>query len=505
MALVRQISAVTAARYGVNILEEVPPAQVRGVGSNRVAVVGEFPWGPVEQATQISGAGLFDTFSPLEFGVENLFPALRAFLNKDFPSVVQVVRVDPTGSATADFTFAGTGPADSVDVTARHSGVAGNQIQIAWVANVTTPANFDAVVTIGTRYRVRYENVAVPGTPITVNDPGDPFVTFTRVGSANVVPTAVAEPGTALTGGLDGTAIIGDYSDAINVLADLNVDWSVGFVAEPPATLIDTINTALETFNTANNRGFLVLCTPAGQSVADAQTAAQGLPATRLMYPYPLVKTINGFDPNRGEITVMPNSFAAVAIASVPPEISPGGVSGAPFMRGITSLEDGASISDAEYEALNDAGVAPIFISRRVANAIGGGGAIIRGAFTTSTATVDQARVFVRRMTDFIAQSIAETLVLYAERPLDIDLANRVLGPITGPELGAVRQFLTDLEDTNRIVFFELEEFSGNTQSDIDAGRWIIILRIKFFSMQEEIILRLQAGTTVVISEEAAA
>lgn len=501
MALVRQISAITAARYGVNILEVTPVGTVQGVGTNIVAAVGLFPWGPETDVTQVSGGSLFETFAPLEFGVEDTYPALKAFLNKRFPSVVKISRVPVTGAVAADFTFPGAGAVDSVVVAAKYKGAVGGQISVAWSANATTPANADATVTItkpdgSTSYTAFYENVAVPGTPITVTDPGDPFVTFSiAAGSPAVVPT-LPTSATALTGGADGTAVIGDFSTAINAFANASEDWSVAFVAEPPDSLIDDINAAIKTFTDANDRGFWVACTAANLTQVAAVTDVANYRSDRIMYPWPQVQTINGFDPNRALTTVQANSFAAVAIASVLPEASPGGAAGAEFMSGIKALEPGQRASDSELEVLGDAGITPIFISRAL-------GPVIYDAKTTFIGNTDLREVFRRRMTDFLLDSIAETLAADVGKPLDIDIVNKRGGPITSPRIGALESFLDGLVGDSRIREFSLDPFNGNTQTNIDAGQWILDVEVKLFSVQKQIILRGLIGPTVTINEVA--
>lgn len=500
MALIRQISAITAARFGVNILEVTPAGAVQGVGTNIVGVVALLPWGPETTITAVSGASLFDTFAPLEFQVEDTYPALKAFLNKRFPAQVKISRVPATGAAASTFTFQGAGAVDSVDVTAKYNGVVGDLISVEWTDNADTPGEADATVRITPTgateptYTAFYESVAVPGAPITVNDPGDPFVTFTvATGAPAVVPTLPTAE-TNLAGGSDGTEVVGDFATSITAFSDASEDWSVAFVAEPPDALVDTINDELKTFVDTYDRGFWPLSVAANLTQAAAITDVVDYRADRLMYLWPQVQIINGFDPNRALVTVQPSSFAAVAIASVLPEVSPGGASGAEFLKGIKALEEGQRASDADLEALGDAGITPVFISRRL-------GPILYDAKTTVINSVDEREVFRRRMVDFISQSLAENLVLDVGKPLDLDIVNNRGGPITGPRIGVMEGFLNGLVETSRIREYNLDPFSGNLQANIDAGQWIIDLQVKLFAAQKQIILRILAGTTVTITE----
>ncbi len=506
MALTRTISRLGAAEYGVNILEDDPPGQVTGVSTNRVAIVGEFPWGPESTPTLVDGASFFETFSPLEFQQENNYPGVKAFMDKTFPGQVLVVRVPVASAAAATKTFDDVSSGDSVVVTAKYKGAVGSQIRVTWAANATTAANSDLTVKVlgsdGTTvmHQESYENVVVDNTgSITVTDPSDPFVTVTAAGSATDVPVAVADSALDDTAGADGTVVIANYSTALDELADDAVEWDVVCGAEVPNSLIEDWNAALGTFMTANERGFAIASTPAGEAVATAVAAVASYRHDRIMRPWRRVVVINTFDPLRAQITVDGNVFAAIATASVDPEVSPGGANGAPFMGQIKGLETAVSATDAELASLTAAGITPFGY-----NTAAFGGAFLRNARTTDITSEDKRRVFRRRMVDFIAESISNTLAKYAERPLDLNLTTGVLGPITRTEVGLIRAFMVGLSNDSRIQTWapsNLDPFGGNNQANIDAGQWILILRVKFNSMQEQTVLRLQAGTTVVVDE----
>lgn len=493
-SLIHQIAQISDALYGVNILEDAPPAGIPGVGTNRVAVVANLPWGPATGVVSITTpAELFATFCPIPFGALNDYPAMKAFLNKTFPSTIKIARVAVTGAVAADFDFQDDDPDDSVTVTAKYPGALGNSITVAWTANADDATARDATVKIGTAYTATYRLVAqIVGSALVVTDPGDPYVTFAAMAGADEVPAVIGD--TALTSGADGTAIAGDYSDAIERFADASVGWEVGFVAEPESALLAGVNTALKTYEDTHDAGIWVLCTPVAESSSTALTAAGSLRSDRLFKPWPRVKTINQYDPNRAETTVDGAAFAAVALASVDPEISPGGAPGAPYLRGITGIEQAASLIT--LNALNAGGISPFFMSD--ANE----GAILHNAVLT-TLTPGQTRVFRRRMTDYIVQSIAAFLERYVGKLLDLNLATQSLGVVTGPEIAQVKQFLQDLQDTNRIAAFGVDPFSQNVQSNINNGVWIILIQVQLYSAQEKIVLRAQIGETVTVTIDA--
>ncbi|MEQ1494493.1 MAG: hypothetical protein ABL912_01865 [Novosphingobium sp.] len=492
-SLVHVISSLTDARYGVNILEVSPPAGVAGAGTNVVAVVGNFPWGPVDAVTTItSPAELYDTLCPNAFGAIDSFPAMKAFLNKTFPSLVKVVRISPSGQATATAVFndGGGSPAPSVDVSAKYAGSLGNSIKVAWAVNADDATARDATVTIGTLYSVTYKSVAtIVASALVVTDPGDPYVTFAKHSAATLVPAAVAA--TSLASGADGTAVSGDYTGAMDLFADASVAFDVGFVAEPESGVIAAVNVAMKTFQDTYQKGIWVASTPASQSASAAKTAVALTRSDRVVYPWPRVKTINAYDPNQAEITVDGAAFAAVAIASVDPEVSPGGAPGAPALRGIVGVEQGASLLS--LKDLNDNGVSPFMMSDALE------GAILHNCLTT-TLVAGKTRVFRRRMTDYITKSIAAFLERFVGNPLDINISTRTLGPITGPEIATVRQFLSDLKVANRIVDYSIDEFSANLASNIADGTWIILGAVRLVSAQEAIVFQAQIGEAVEIA-----
>lgn len=492
-SLVNQITAITAAFYGVNILEQSPPGGVRGAGTGIVAIVANLPWGPVDTITEIaSPAEFFSRFAPLVFGrLDTTYTALRAFIGKTFPSTIRVVRISPTSQATASRTFDDASSGDSVTVTARYPGALGNSITIAWTANADDATARDATVTIGSSYSVLYKRVAtIVSAALVVTDPGDPYVSFAKASGATLVPAAIAA--TALTTGADGTAVAGEYTSAVDLFAGASTQWNVGFVAEPESGLVDAINAHLKTFEDSNKRGMWVLCTVASQSVATAKTYAATYRSDRLMYCWPLVKTTNTFDPDKGEITVNGNSFAAVAIASVQPEQSPGGNPGARYLYGITGLEQDATT--AQLKELGEAGITPWFMSDAH------GGAILHDAVTTSL-TAGLTQVFRRRMTDYIVKALGDYLQRFTGELLDVDLVNRRLGAVTAPEIGALKQFLGDLKTNSRIRDYSIDPFGANVQSNIDDGQFIILIAVHLYSVQRQIVLLAQIGETVQITE----
>lgn len=501
--LVHHITSESLAKYGVNILEIDPPRGVPTPGNRIVAVVGDFPWGPTDTVTQItSSAELFSTFCPLPFDSLDSYPALKAFIGKRFPSTVKVVRIDATDAVVATKTFEDASSNDSLIVTAKYQGALGNSITVTITANADTATNRDVTIKIGDKYEVTYEN-AVTASPLAVDATiDDPYVTLALDGSASAVPDAATA--TALASGADGTAVAGDYlgttAEGLKLFEAADEAYAVIFFAEPPTGLRDALNAGLKTHQETTERGIGVLCTPDGQTKATAQTYAQTYAFDRLVYPYPRVKTVNTFDPDRATTTVQGNAFVASAIVNTDEWLSPGGKQSADWLRGIVGLESGVVMNLTDYANLNAAGVAPFFKSSAF------NGYIIHKAVVTDL-TAGKTRVLRRRLTDYIAEGLGDICELFTETPLDVDMAGQRLGPNTSLEASEITAFLQNMWVTNKGIAtvdsspgYTLDFFAG-TAPDIDAGRFVISLLVKFIAPQESVILRLQAGETVQIAE----
>ncbi len=495
-SLVRKITSLPAANYGVNIFEQPQAPSVRGKSTRRVGVVADLPWGPVNTLTDVGSVGeLLGAFCPPAFDAASDYTALRAFLNKPFPGGLKVCRIAATSQATASFAFQDNDPEDSVTATARYPGALGNLITVAWSENAVDSTARDATVTItGTSYSAFYQNVATMAPGLTVTDPGDPYVAFTiSGGGSDEVPAAIAA--TSLAGGSDGTAVAGDYvgsgSSAVGIRKFYAESANVAalFVAECPSALIDTVNTGLEAYEADTDKGLAILSTVASQTVAQAITYVASYRDDRLVYPWPKVKTTNFFDPLAPEITVDGNAFIASAIASVDPWVSPGASNGAPYLAGITALEN-EDATRANLDDLNAAGVCPFMVEDTL-------GVIIRKAITTSV-TDGYEKIRRRRTADFYEDSIGAFLVQYVETQNDCDLAAQALGPNTAAEVGAIQAFLGNEVTAGHIKSYSVDPFGGNTEEAMDDGTFVIIVMIESFADQDNIILSAAIGDGVV-------
>jgi hypothetical protein len=492
-SLISKISSLASVGYGINIFEQSPPQNISGVKTNVAGCVGAFPWGPTTMQTVTSWQQLFDLYCPSYFDAADTYPALKAFLSKKFPGGLKMVRAVASDAVLGTMDYDDEDATESVTVVAKYLGLLGNSVLVEWAANADTAANRDAIVSIGTAYSERYENVVVAA-GLVVTDPGDPFVTFSKHASCVKVPEVAAA--LALASGSDGTLagadLVGSAVSNVGIrkFYDENISINALFVADlgDDDTLIDAVNVGLFAY-VGEDKGLAVLMTKYDQTVAEAIVDVASYNDDRCVYPFPLAKCKNFYDTNLTEIEVQGGPWVAAAIVQNDPWQAPGGAASVEALKGITALEE-VSITRTNYESLNTAGIAPFFMSTAL------GGAIVRRAVTTAT---DGTRIFRRRLTDYLTESIAAYLERFVEYPIDLDLDAQTLGNYTKTEVDAVTTFLENEKQAQHAKDYGIDPFSANTEAGIDAGRWVLAIQVETFSMQEEIVLQAEVGETVVV------
>lgn len=493
-SLIRRVSGTSSVGYGVNLLELLPPGQIRAGGLSVVGIVGDFPWGPLGITEISTPAELFATFCPAAFDAAASYTAMRAFLGKTFPSGMLVCRIPAADAATAAKTYDDASVGDSVTVTAKYQGVLGNSVSVEWSTNADDSTARDATVTIGTGYSVAYPAVAtIVATVLTVTDPADPYVTFSKASGGTLVPAVAAAA--ALVGGANGTATAANYVGTSSTIVGIrkfypeSIAVDVLFVAECPSALIDSVNTGLKAFGTDTKKGMVVLSTVNGQSVATAKTYVASYRADRAVYAYPRVLCTDGYTSSLPEIEVDGNAFAAACIVNCDPWKSPGGAEGAQFLTGITGLEN-EDLTAGEMDALNAKGITPFAMITSL------GGAILRKAVTTSI-TSGLTKIRRRRTTDYLMNAIAERGQFYTERAFDGDFTNQTLGPISGGYVSEIGSFLGNEKALGHIASYGVDAFSAATQLDLDAGRWTVAISVRTYSDMDEIVLSHTIGDSV--------
>lgn len=486
-SLIRTISDVSQVGYGVNVLETSSAAPVQGAATSVVGMVGHFPWGPTNTIIAVNSVGeALELLAPAVFTQSRdavTFAALLALL-LPWPGPLRLVRIAATDAETAALALM-SGDNVTQTATARYPGSAGNAIQVEiTAASNSNNAARNVIITVGTSYRAVYENVTASTFPTS-----DPFVTFT--GSA--LPAISAA--TALSGGADGTPIaadyVGDSEDAgLQLFNGEDADANVLICAEVASELCSDVNDGLKAFLAASQKFLMgVYCTQSGMSAASVQTDVANYRLEKALYAWPRVYQLDTLMAAPIQRLVDGNAFVACAMVSVAPEISPGGANGVKALSGILGLEVAAP-ARATLDAMSKQGLCVFYMATAL------GGAIIRGAVTTDL-DPRHTTIYRRRMTDYIALSLARALELYTEKPLDLTFNGQgkaQLGTLTSAEVGVVVAFLHELKEGGRIADYSVDPYSLNTRSSAAANRFYLSVTVRLFGSQSEIVLMHRIG-----------
>jgi len=496
--LVRNITALASAGFGINTLDVAPPPSAAGAVNRYVAIVGDFPWGPKNVATLCTSPANFEaTFYPTAFGARDTttFTAMRALIGKSFPGPFYVLGIAPTSVAAVTRADTYTVTGGTYIATAAYPGTLGNAPTITFAAATDADATHrNITIAIGTTYTITYVNV----TTTTILTLGNAYITFTAGSSPSVLPAAAAAAG-ATVAGTNGTALAADYvgSSSSNVgirkFFASNVNPVTLFVAECPSALIATVNTGLVAFAQGSGKDCLaVLSSVASQTLATALTYAASYRDTgsRVAMIWPRPKVVNSYDSTFPTITVDGNAFLAVAAAAVDPWRPVTGVGAKAYLRAIVDLETNDS-ADGYLDLLSAAGITGLCMESTLGPIFGQG--VVNNVTSGQT---DLARTTFRTYANVNIQALS---VQYLGVPLDVDLTGQTLGENTRGLPGSIRAFLQNEKDLGHISAYVVDEFGSTSSVDLAAGKWTIAIAVTTYAGLNILILATQIGTTVVI------
>lgn len=241
------------------------------------------------------------------------------------------------------------------------------------------------------------------------------------------------------------------------------------------------------------------------EAVATAYPGVGAYRSERVMYGWPGVQhfvpeavgtEITGADGNVYDDGYLDDSFdtwIASILSNLPPERNPAqasepiptllsGVAG--FQRAATAIQ----LTMNDYSALKAAGImAPRFPR--------GGTAKIQSGVTTSL-TSGEETIARRRMADFIEDSLAQRLAQFSQDLLTEDLKDTIEGETVS--------FLEELLSENnpaaqRIAGYTVDTESGNTESLLAAGVFVVIVRVRTLASADYLVLQVEAGNGVVL------
>lgn len=307
------------------------------------------------------------------------------------------------------------------------------------------------------------------------------------------VESTAAEPSTAaftaLENGADGTVADSDYETAI-AKAAVEKAGNVLFLDE-----YNTVRNGYLKQHRADTRDKLViLCGPEVQTVDDAVTDVANYRDTDggIIYAYPWIQTrING------TLTYTPPaSWYSSIITQTAPHIAPSFVKNAQFLAGATALKYNLRVN--QHKQLNAAGISAFERDEDF-------GFLIKNAVVTQIADSSKLTVLRRRMTDYLTTSAAVFLKNYQNAVNSTENHMFVKGALLDfVERNEREKILPKDSEVQGGKAKVVDVVSLNSNNSIAQGFFKIKWRQRIYSSMRYIVLSVEVGESVVVTEEEA-
>lgn len=381
-------------------------APTTGVNNGVVGFVGDFVFGPVNEAIVINSLSDIDTKlgGLAKADAKNLYAMIL-----QRPRKIKAVRIVGTGAAKSTKTLKDSESSDSLTITALYEGAYGDDISVQVANGILTITYGDIIETynVGTSLTTLVSNI----------NASSELVAAAAASGATDVPATIAE--TNLTGGSDGTvndaAYVGGYNaatDARTGLSVLDVDTEVEIVTIG-GTPSSTKNTALLAHADSNMRIAVVPFVATDMSTILSEKSGYESTDGQRFVAYPnVVFSING---------VNTTINAAFPIAGVLGRIEPHRSTANQFIYGAVSLSRGLTTSETEQ----------LILSRINPITLKGTGYAIRHGLTLATST-DWQQIGNRRVFNIIAKDVDDLLDSFTGEPIDSELFARVIAKLNG-------------------------------------------------------------------------
>lgn len=461
---------------GIYISEQDAPQNPRIIGSNIVKMVGEFPWGPMNEVIEVNEPNdirkLIGNFSePASYG------GVRAILGKQF-GPLRVVRVDGATSAKAVRVVRDSLDAeDMFSVTAKYKGVAGNEIQVLYTK---VDANtFNLRVIWGAR-QDDYLNLpralnAFAGISSDIVD----FAWLDANLSGALEDSDVAA--VALSGGSNGTvndlSFTGDVSNVhgLRVLEDTSDGGFVVFAERTSADLISALRAHI-----AMKRCQGAAQASTSNAFSDNATAANAIADDRLSLALHRVRQrFSGV-----EYTVDLAPFVAAVWSQIPNHYSVADYDNAAQLREIVRLPDGVSINRPEWVRAQEVGGITL-------EKLDVGGYKFHSGLTSDPA---KPSMVTRRMKDVVGATVGFALLPYQNKPpinIFVDAALASIGSAL-----SLMQGIDDVPQSQQIEAHAEELLSR-------SGTAVIYnVQVKLWGEMRFIIANITVGEDIVITIE---
>lgn len=435
MPPIKRIDNLTEALQspGVFIFEEEPLIPFRGVGTSKAQIVGEFEWGPSGQvvvAPDIQSyrfKRLFGGYGDAPTGEEltwSGYSGYKALAGLRWPAGLEVIRVDATGSAAASVAIdlvAPVGEASGITLTvpAKYKGRRGNamQVTVSSASDTALTNGFKLTFMMGNRaesvdnlyagmttleLRARTKDLELPGLmTLAVNADADPD---------NWPSLAQTYD---LAGGLDGDAVLADWTDAIDKLLARR-GLSVLAYAQPNAPVTNAALNAYIKGAVVGKPVIPILHGPSGDVIASASTGAAGLRAPdRMAYAWPWAyRTFPEAATTHadGKVLVPLSSVIASALVNIDPRVDISGTQATKYINAAVTALEYDDIADADYVVAQAQGILAAEYDADL-------GFRVACPFLTSV-TPGKELLYRRRLADYLLESCGATLKYYMGQPM---------------------------------------------------------------------------------------
>lgn len=483
---------------------------VRGLGTGRSVIVGQFPWGPLNTITDFDTPGEFRRkFAP--DGTDRTGSGYNCVVN--FPwTDLRIVRVLGATPVRATINMQKTGPANCVAVTALYYGATGNSI-VCTVADASNAVanSFDLTITL-TNSTTGKSTVEVYRNVDSTQTGAAYWTNLTQGSNPNpsrlvdgLVKSASGRPvngNYALASGSDGSAIVsGDYlgtpGSADKGVALLESDPNVNFFFcdEVPSGILSTVNTGIKAHAVLmNDRRIGIVTGAAGESAATAKTNAAALASatTAYVFPHGKVRDEDAVSDTATKITIpLPAALAALA-SLMQPHLSPA-YKNKDFTKALSNILelDVSNTSASALDSLERAGVIAFEANSD-------------GVFSPYDSIMSDGATYLweQRMKRWIPFSIATALEEYRNGPNDTETQEderTIVGSFLAQLVGNKQRdhiFLPSISDGGL-----LPSDATNSAADIAAGDYTIGYQATLIAEQKRIILSGELSSSTMVTE----
>lgn len=491
-------SEAAALRHGVYAQERTPPATIQATGTGVVGIVGQFPWGPMQQVVEPTGTKeLLNMYGPR--GMTLTGKGYLSLIGKGFPSL-RIVRALGTTAAKATATLIETGPTSIATVTAKYEGAEGNNIDCV-VSNASDgdADHFNLTVTVtgasGTTtdyfFNLNYSGTGADSTPT--------YTDKLLVSAITKLASGRPDNGTySMSAGSDGTVAASDYvgtagspDKGLSLFEDYSEIRHV-CVDDPGNTLRAAVNAGIKAHvDLMTDRIGYINGNSGVTTIASVGTDAATYASDRVVYvdPWPYIYD----DVDAAEQLVPPAPFAASVCAQMSPSTSPAwkATEVKKLLGAIVRLETPRGNASSTNTT---AGVMTIVKEKS-------GYAFEAGVLTVAPSNPSLKRISRRRIGDYIAISFVDSVRELVDAPnVEVNQVSLVAA-LTKFMDTLVRNKGNDPNHTPHVIAYQILDLAGvNSADDIASGKFTIPLNVRTSAGMEKIFLSIQFGENVVIN-----